>query len=111
MKAVICKVWKAPAVVEVDNELHALQRLVGGHIEVVPYSQDGKILLVCNEEGRLLELEPNRNVLLGEKYEQAIFGDFLLVGARGEEFTDLTPEQADYVLNTIDEGGWLAYVL
>ena len=41
------------------NTLKAMQELVGGHIEIVDYQG---ACLVCNEEGKLLGLEPNRRV-------------------------------------------------
>lgn len=41
----------------VENELHAMQELVGGFIQVVPCT-DG-IDLVCNEEGKLAGMPIN----------------------------------------------------
>ena len=50
---------KAPEQITIPNTLKAMQELVGGHIEIVDYQGT---CLVCNEEGKLLELEPNRRV-------------------------------------------------
>ena len=50
---------KAPEQITIPNTLRAMQELVGGHIEIVDYQGT---CLVCNEEGKLLGLEPNRRV-------------------------------------------------
>ena len=74
-------------VCSISDSLENLQKTVGGYIEVVPItnSPDGKrILLVCNEEGKVRNLEPNIN-LMGEQ----IVGTFFLCSESGEEFDDL----------------------
>lgn len=50
------EVGKAPKVKIIDNTLEAKQKLVGGLIEVIPYND---LLLICNEEGKILDLPPN----------------------------------------------------
>ncbi len=49
---------KAPYVKEIENTLQGLQSEVGGLIEVLSLD-DGNILL-CNEEGKLNGMAPNR---------------------------------------------------
>lgn len=39
--------------------LKQMQKAVGGWIEVVPRFRQGNIHLICNEEGRVLDLLPN----------------------------------------------------
>ena len=70
----------------VKNELEALQETVGGYIQTLKFA-DG-VVLICNEEGKLLKLEPNTHFY-------TINGDFLLVGVNGEEFGDLTEKQME----------------
>lgn len=72
--------------VEVKNELKALQETVGGYIETLTLTEG--VVLICNEEGKLLKLEPNTHFY-------TINGDFLLVGVNGEEFGDLTEKQME----------------
>lgn len=72
--------------VEVKNELKALQETVGGHIQTVKLAEG--VVLICNKEGKRLNLEPNTHFY-------TINGDFLLVGASGEEFGDLTEKQME----------------
>ena len=50
---------KAPEQITIPNTLRAMQELVSGHIEIVDYQG---ACLVCNEEGKMLGLEPNRRV-------------------------------------------------
>lgn len=74
-------------VCNISNRLENLQKTVGGYIEVVQIarSADGKpILMVCNEEGKLRNLE--HNMYIGE---EEIVGTFFLCSSEGEELTDL----------------------
>ena len=72
--------------VEVKNELKALQETVGGYIQTLTLAEG--VVLICNKEGKRLNLEPNTHFY-------SINGDFLLVGASGEEFGDLTEKQME----------------
>ena len=73
----------APEIREVPNELRALQEIVGGYIETVPY-MEGHIV-VCNEEGVLLGLPGNR-------YVPYLVGDVFVCGVEGEDFTSISEE-------------------
>ena len=47
--------------VTIDNTLEAMQQFVGGLIECLPMDDpEADIVLVCNDEGKLLQLPPNR---------------------------------------------------
>lgn len=63
---------KPPEEVTMPNTLEAMQKMVGGFIEVV-YLDD--VCLVCNEEGKLVGLEDNRRV-----GDDIIAGTFFLAG-------------------------------
>ncbi len=76
----------------VANELHPLQRLVGGDIQAVyPWSKD-KVALVCNDSGKVDGLSLNRCI---EDYD-VIAGNFFICGFSGEEFCSLTDKQFRY---------------
>ena len=48
-------------IVTIDNTLEAMQQFVGGLIECLPMDDpEADIVLVCNDEGKLLQLPPNR---------------------------------------------------
>ena len=78
--------YKRPADVgfrqlNIDNDLHALQKLVGGYIETLTVATD--CCVICNEESRLLGLTHNCK-FCGTDF----VGPILLVGVDGDEFTD-----------------------
>ena len=76
----------------VANELHPLQRLVGGYMQAVyPWSKD-KVALVCNDSGKVDGLPLNRCI---EDYD-VIAGNFFICGFSGEEFCSLTDKQFRY---------------
>lgn len=89
MKIVLCPQGEPTRTVEICNELTEMQSVVGGLIEVVPVVN--RVVMVCNEEGKLLELKPNRHVAFRGELE-AIRGDFFFCGVDGEEFTDIPPQ-------------------
>lgn len=82
MKALLFLPGKERLVQEIDieNSLKALQEAVGGPIETIGLV--GGACLVCNEEGLLMDL-PKQTILGG-----IFYGNVLLVGTAGEEFTD-----------------------
>ena len=67
---------------EIPNTLQALQEAVGGYIETFTFATDACV--VCNEEGRLLDLPYNCD-LLGVSF----CGPILIVGVNGDEFCDI----------------------
>ena len=73
MKAFVYRVGENPVIEEIDNSLETSQAIVGGYIECV-YPFDKPYILVCNEEGKLTGLEPNR-VVNGDP----ICGNFFVV--------------------------------
>ena len=80
IKVVLVEVNKSPVIHEIDNSLKGLQTIVGGYIESVslpPY--DRQLVLICNEEGKLIGLPPNR--LLGN---DVIMGTFFITKSNDE---------------------------
>lgn len=66
----------------ISNSLKNLQNTVDGYIEVIPLTD--KIVMICNEEGKLNKLEPNFHM----PYD-TIVGTVIICGVDGEEFTDI----------------------
>lgn len=98
MKAVYKCPGQAPAVIDVANDLKALQWLVKGHIEVVRMSED--VVLIVNEEGLLNNMRFNCS-FLGE----LLFGPMVFLGVDGEEFRGLSDREAEVIM---DYGGFYA---
>jgi hypothetical protein len=100
MKALKVQVRKTPEVVDIDTSLKTMQSAVGGLIEIwCPYPDP--VVIICNEEGKLIPLEANRYVY--DEFDDTIdciFGDFLIVGVNQddgseEDYCDLTDAQIE----------------
>lgn len=74
-----------------------MQGIVGGLIQVL-YPFDEPVALVCNDEGKLMNLPANRGLWdeSGHIYD-IVVGIFFICGALGnsDHFTSLTPEQIE----------------
>lgn len=81
MRAVAKRPGEPGKVITIDNDLKALQEYVGGYIETFTFSTDACV--ICNEEGRIIGL-PYNVTFLGHRF----CGPILIVGVKGEEFTD-----------------------
>ena len=80
-----------PIRMNVKNSLEELQRLVGGHIESVTLGKD--IAILCDEEGRIKGKEYNCT-LVGVDFA----GTIVIVGVRGDSFSDAPPENTLHIL-------------
>ena len=82
IKILMKRPGETPTVVEPANDLAALQHLVGGYIETVTIAKD--MVVICNEEGRLLGLPYNTKI-----GNMEFVGTILLAGVRRDSFADL----------------------
>ena len=96
MQVVVVEPKKKPMVRDIDAGLESMQKIVGGPIEAV-YPFDEPVALICNEEGKLLNLPLNRALRddEGNVYD-IISGTFFLcaVPPDSEHFESLTGQQA-----------------
>jgi hypothetical protein len=90
MKVVIKSPGKEPERKDIKNNLIVLQNIVGGLIEHVNIYKQGEewFGMLCNEEGKLLRLDPNFKL-----YTDVICGTVIFVGHTEDDFGDL-PEDA-----------------
>ena len=87
IKTVIVRALCKPTIEYVENSLDVFQDIVGGLIEIVML--DDKIDLLCNEEGKILSLTPNRKI-----GNDIIAGNFVLLSSNYEgEFISLNEEE------------------
>lgn len=97
MQVLLVKPGRAPWKMELKNDLDAMQRAVGGLLQVI-YPFEEPVALVCNDEGKLLGLPANRGLWdeNGRLYD-IVCGDFFLCGAppEGDSFSSLTEEQLE----------------
>ena len=75
---------------EIDNTLEALQELVGGYIETV--NLPGSIVMIVNEEGKILRLPINFHLNC-----DLIHGTAVFVSVNGEDFCSLSQAQENAV--------------
>lgn len=92
MKILLKKVNEKPVITEIPNELQSFQDLVGGYIEVIR-TGIGNTIMVCDEEGKI-----NRKPVNFITPHEVIVGDVCFCSASGEDFADITEEQADEII-------------
>ena len=91
---------KLPEVVEVPDTLKSLQELVGGYIEYCYMLNHEDVVIICNEEGKINGMGPNRDI-----GHDIIFGPFFIVGDNPDigENISLTDEQISKWTKTFDK--------
>ena len=96
---VIIKKPGQPPMVEpvFPNELEAFQQAVGGYIESVTLCTD--LVLIVNEEGRLLDLPYNTTVL-----GLPLMGTIVAVATSGDEFASINASHVPMVMNILGGG-------
>lgn len=97
IKIVVVEPSKMPYEAEIDGSLESMRELVGGRIQLhYPPLHDDEAVIVCNEEGKIWNLTPNRKLHFedGVLYD-VIRGTFFIVNAPecSENFESLTSEQ------------------
>lgn len=94
--AVIKEVGENPRIEPLfDNTLEAFQEAVGGYIETVTLATD--LVLIVNEDGRLLDLPHNITVL-----GMDLFGTVVAVGVRDDEFASVPGVDVSLVMRLLD---------
>lgn len=96
MRILVVEPERRPEVREIDDSLKAMQDIVGGLIQ--PIYLDDSVALICNDEGKLMNLPANRGLRdeNGQMYD-IVFGTFFLCGAPpdSDHFASLTMEQIE----------------
>ena len=90
LRALLVKENELPVEVKIPNTLSSLQKQVDGLIEYYYMPDIEDAVIICNEEGKINGMGPNREV-----GRDIIFGPFLIVGDDAEigESRSLTDEQ------------------
>ena len=97
MKVFFKEPGKAIRQMQVPNDLHTLQQLIGGYLESVTLCTD--LVVLCDEEGRLKGLPHNCEVC-GVDF----CGPIMFVGADKDKFCDVpwTGTAEEFVYEVID---------
>lgn len=102
MKVIIIKPFTNPYTANIKGDLRSMQEIVGGYIEVIYPFDNPEIALICNEEGKLEGLQPNRFILnRNTGVCDFIFGDFFLCYAPqdSEDFESIPDELVPYYID------------
>ena len=104
MQVVVVEPKKKPMVQDIDAGLEPMQKIVGGPIEAV-YPFDEPVALICNEEGKLLNLPLNRALRGNEgNVYDIISGTFFVCAAPpdSDRFAGLTDQQVKTFMERFD---------
>lgn len=97
MQVVLVEPCTPARVYESDGSLENMQDIVGGYIETVPLEEFPNLVVVCNEEGKILGLEANF-----ENYSDIIVGTVLVCKTDGENFIGLNDKECDQVIELMN---------
>ena len=95
IKVVLLEPCKTARITEIDASLEGMQKVVEGYIESFsPFEE--QVCIVCNEEGKINGMRPNRSVCGKDgKMIDIIFGTAFICNCNGENFGSLSDEQAN----------------
>ena len=95
MQVVVVEPKKKPTAQDIGSDLESMQRIVGGFSQAI-YPFEEPVALICNEEGKLLNLSLNRALRddKGNVYD-IISGTFFVCAAppNSDHFAGLTDQQ------------------
>ena len=101
LRVIVCRPGEVAEFVEIEDDLESMQELVGGLIEPYDpfYSETDpryeNVILVCNEEGKLMQLPLNRAIVDEDgRVMDVIRGPFFLCYApvESERFLSIPPD-------------------
>lgn len=82
IKTIIKRPGKDPYMLQTYNSFKMLQQTVGGYIKTVTLASD--LVIICNEEGRILNLPYNCSICGMDFY-----GTIIFTGIAGDDFADI----------------------
>lgn len=95
LEVLLVKPGQYAEMTEIEAGLSSMQNIVGGYIEALHYF-DEPVALVCNEEGKINGLEPNRAIKdENGKIVDIVAGTFFVCGEGDENFTSLPSEHRE----------------
>ena len=95
MEVLLVEPGKEARIAEIGNDLKSLQAAVGGYIEAT-YPFDDPVALVCNDEGKIMQMPLNRALRddAGKIYD-AVAGPFFICGLGEDNFCSLPKDLQD----------------
>lgn len=107
-RIVVVEPYKKPYAMDMEDSLDSMQSIVGGWIEPTkPPLHDDDAIIICNEEGKIRRLTPNRKLHFedGVLYD-VICGTFFIINASPDEedFTSLSEKQVEKYIAMYADG-------
>ena len=91
IRTIILYPGRRPEVRELINSVHVFETAVQGPVEVLrPFDDD--VILMLNEEGAKMQLQPNRTVMVNTM-PVTIAGPIVIAGVKGKKIVSLTDNQ------------------
>lgn len=87
--------------ISIDHSLKTLQSEVGGDIQGI-YPFKGPYSIICNETGKVDKLMPNIALVSDLEVVDILFGTVLFVRLSDDDYTDLKPEDIEFISSKID---------
>lgn len=84
IRAIIVEPDEMPEEIYLDGETKTYQELLKGNIEEVQIAEN--VCILCNEDGRILNLEINRYI---KPLKQYVYGTFIIVGCDSERYVSI----------------------
>ena len=98
MKIVVVEPNKPAYIKEIDGGLKSMQSIVGGLLEPIYFLNERGVVMVGNEEAKLIGLPGNRRFPEG-----IVAGTFFICGDNGEDFCSLSDEQCEKFVRQFSE--------
>lgn len=94
MKILSFEKGKEPEIKEIDGSLKSMKEIIEGYIETIYLGN--KLILVCNEEGKLRRLEPT--LKLDNNY---IYGNCFICEVYNDELTSISEQNLKLLKNIL----------
>lgn len=93
MKVMYYEIDKDPYIIDIEDSIESMQILVDGYIQCVYLT--GNLILVCNGDGRLMNLPTNK---FCNYINSNIKGNFLVCRSNyaGDDFADIEDEDIEF---------------
>ena len=98
IKVVMLDPGEEARIVELDPSLRSMQCAVQGYIEAIALPVNDNVLLICNEEGKLIDLPPNRALRDPDNNAvmDVVVGSCFICGVKDGEFVGLSDKQLEF---------------
>lgn len=70
-----------PVLVDIGDDYESTYQIIGGYIER-NFPFDDPVAIICNEEGKLLNLPLNRAIVVNGEIKDVIAGNFIITGLK-----------------------------